>query len=172
MLARNAGICCLGEAFGMALVIPFPTEQKHQRERDEAISVGMRNEYERREHHCKVPIVDSAIGAAAVFHKPRLEGAEKEDANHIANAVGKSDQDQNSCIYNIGKIKRADRAVKRKPSRNNGKGALPRLKARLFGFGRDEIACKLLLASGTFKLRGKESASHFNGVNYPYHNEK
>ena len=95
----------------MALVIPFPTEQKHKRECDEAICVGMRNEYERCEHHCKVPIVDSAVGAAAVFHKPRLEGAEKEDANHIANAVGKGDQDQNSCIYNICKIKRTYYAV-------------------------------------------------------------
>ena len=111
MLARNAGICCLGETFGMALVIPFPTEQKHKRECDEAISVGMRNEYERREHHCEVPIIDSAIGAAAVFHKPRLKWAEKEDANHIANAVGKGDQDQNSCIYNICKIKRTYYAV-------------------------------------------------------------
>ena len=71
----------------------------------------MGHEYERGEHHCEIPIVDAAIGATAVLHKPSLKGTEEEDANHIADAVGESDEYKYPRINNIKKIKRADDAV-------------------------------------------------------------
>ena len=104
MLAGNAGVSRFGKAFGMASVIPFPTEQKQKRECNEAVCVRMRYENEGREHHCEVPVVDTAVGTASVFHKPGLEGAEKEDADHIANAVRESYEDQYSRVDNIRKI--------------------------------------------------------------------
>ena len=125
MLAGNAGVRRLGKAFGMAAVGPFPANQDRQRKRDEAIRIGVRNEDQRCEHHREIPIVYAAIGTASVFHKPRLERAEKEDADHITNAVCKGDEDQNSRIYDTRKIYEPDYSVECKPSCRNGEGALP-----------------------------------------------
>ena len=104
VFAGNAGVGRLGEAFGVASVGQFPTEQKQERHQNEAICVRMRNEYEGREHHREIPVVDSAVGTASVFHKPGLEGTEKEDTDHIANAICKCYKDQYSRVDNIRKI--------------------------------------------------------------------
>ena len=152
MLTGNASVRRLGKAFGVAAVVPFPANQDRQRKCDEAIRIWVRNEDQRCEHHCEIPIVDSAIGTASVFHKPRLERAEKEDADHIANTVCEGDEDQNSRIYYIREIKDSDYSVECKPSRRNGEGALPRLKARSFLRGWDKISCELLLTTGTFEF--------------------
>ena len=104
VLTRNAGVGRLGKAFGVASVGQFPTEQKQKRERNEAIRIRMLNEYEGRKHHREIPVVDTAVGTASVFHKPGLEGAEKEDADHIANAVRESYEYQYSRVDNIRKI--------------------------------------------------------------------
>jgi len=168
ILAGDAGVGALGETLGVSLIIPLPTEQEHKGERNEAVSIRVRNKDEGREHHRKIPIIYTAVGAASVFHKPSLEWAEKEDAYHIANTVSKSDKDKYAGVNDVCEIKRPDRAVEGKPSRRDGKGAPRGLEGGLFLFSRDKIAGKLLLAAGAFKLGGKESASHFNGVDYPY----
>ena len=111
MLTGNASVRRLGKAFGMAAVIPFPANQDRQRQCDEAIRIGVRNEDQRREHHREIPIINPAVGTASVFHKPRLERAEKEDADHIANTVCKGDEDQNSLIYDTGEIENSDYSV-------------------------------------------------------------
>ncbi len=83
----------------------------------------MWDEDERSEHHRKIPIIYAAIGAASVFHKPSLEGAEKEDAYHIANAVSEGDEYEYARVNDICEIENSDRAVEGKPSRRNGKRA-------------------------------------------------
>ena len=111
----------------------------------------MGDENERCEHHCEIPIIDPAIGAASVFHKPSLKRAEKQYADHIANAVGEGDEDQDARIYDTREIENSDYSVECKPSHGDSEGALPRLKARsAFGCG-NEISCELLLTAGAFE---------------------
>ena len=152
VLTGNAGVGRLGEAFGMASVGQFPTEQKQKGQYDEAIRVRMRNEYEGREHHREIPVVDSAVGTASVFHKPGLEGAEKEDADHIANAVSEGDEYEYARVNDICEIEYSDRAVEGEPSRRDGESAPRGLQFGFFGLCRDKIAGKLLLTTGTFEL--------------------
>jgi hypothetical protein len=127
--------------------------------------VGDKNE--RREHHCEIPVIYTAIGAASVFHKPCLEGAEKEDAYHIANAVCESYQDEYARVNDICEIKDPDRAVEGKPSRRDCKCAPRSLQLGLFLVSGYIIAGKLLLTPGTFELGWEKPASHFNGIDYP-----
>ena len=152
MLTGNAGIGRFGKSFGVSAVVPFPANQDRQRKYDEAIRIRVRNEDQRREHHCEIPIVYAAVSTASVFHKPRLERAEKEYADHIANAVCEGDEDQDSRIYDTREIENSDYSVECKPSRRNGKGTLPRLKVRSFLRGWDEISCELLLTTGAFEF--------------------
>ncbi len=172
VLTRNAGVRRLGKAFGVAAVVPLPAEQNHQRERDEAIRIWMGDENEGCEHHCEIPVVDPAIGAASVFHKPSLKRTEKQDADHIAHAVCKSNEYEYSRVDDIGKIESSNDAVKRKPSHSDAEGALPRLETRSVFGRRDKIPRKLLLAARTFEFGGKESARHLDCVNDPYKCEK
>ena len=151
IFAGNAGVGRFGKAFGMAAVIPFPANQDRQRKCDEAVRIGVRNEDQRCEHHCEIPIINPAVGTASVFHKPRLERAEKEDADHITNAVCKGDEDQDACIYDTGEIENSDYSVECKPSQGDSEGALPRLKARSFLRGWDKVSCELLLTAGAFE---------------------
>ena len=111
MLAGNAGVRRLGKAFGMAAVGPFPANQDRQRKRDEAIRIGVRNEDQRCEHHREIPIVYAAIGTASVFHKPRLERAEKEDADDVADGIGDRDQEENAAVDDVREIQRTDHTV-------------------------------------------------------------
>ena len=151
MLTGNAGIGRFGKAFGVTAVVPFPANQDRQRKCDEAVRIGVRNEDQRCEHHCEIPIINPAVGTASVFHKPRLERAEKEDADHITNAVCKGDEDQDAWFYDTGEIENSDYSVECKPSCRDGEGALPRLKVRsAFGCG-NEISCELLLTAGAFE---------------------
>ena len=92
----------------------------------------MRNENERCKHHCKIPIIYAAIGAASVLHKPCLKGAEKEDAYHVANAVSESYQDEYARVDYICEIQYPNRAVEGEPSRRDGKRAPRRLQFGLF----------------------------------------
>ena len=112
----------------------------------------MGNKDERGEHHCKIPVIYAAIGAATIFHKPSLEGAEKEDADHIANAVSEGDEYEYARVNDICEIEYSDRAVEGKPSRRDGESAPRGLQFGFFGLCRDKIAGKLLLTTGTFEL--------------------
>ena len=160
MLAGNACIGCFGKTFGMTLIIPFPTEQQHQRERDKAIRVGMRNEYERREHHCKIPVIDAAVCAASVLHKPGLEGAEEEDADHVAHGIGQGDQQQDAFIEDARVVQRTENGVQGDPGGKYREGH----HALLIdggGIGDGNIVFgELLLTTGAFQLVGEEPQQH------------
>ena len=52
----------------------------------------MRNENIGGEHHGKIPIVDPTGGTAPILHEPCLERTEEQNADHIAYAIGKADQ--------------------------------------------------------------------------------
>ena len=172
MAAGGAGVGRRGESLGMAAVGPFPTDQYRQRKRDEAICVWVRNENEGREHHREIPVIDAAIGAASVLHKPGLEGAEEEDADHITNAVGEGDENENALIDDLRPIKQTDDAVEGEPRRGDGEGALPRLQSRCFFIRRDEIPRELLLTAGAFEPRWEETARHLDRVDDPDEREK
>ena len=112
----------------------------------------VRYEYEGGKYHGEIPIIYSAVGATAAFKEPSVEGAEKENAYHIANAVGKADKQKNAYVYYVKKVKRADSSVKYEPSYYGKEGPFPGY-VLYFAF-----ACwfivpfKLLLAAHAFKL--------------------
>ena len=91
MAAGGVGVGRCGESLGMAVVGPFPTDQNRQRKRDEAIRVGVWDENKGREHHREIPIVDAAVGAASILHKPGLERAEKQDTDDVAHRKADTD---------------------------------------------------------------------------------
>ena len=71
----------------------------------------MTEKYERGEHHDKIPVVYTAASAAFVFHHPCLEGAEKEDADHVTNGICQRHQDENTPVYNAGKVQRKNQCI-------------------------------------------------------------
>ena len=79
----------------------------------------MRNEDERRKHHGEIPIIDAARCATAVLHKPSLERTEKQNADHITNAVCEADQNQEPPINEGNGVENADHGVEREPSDRN-----------------------------------------------------
>jgi len=127
----------------------------------------MRNENKGCEHHRKIPIIDPAFGTASVFHKPCLEGTEKENADHIANAVGKAYKNKNAGIDNPEEIKKTEQSVERKPRGGNGKGAFPGMPIGLgFALGL-KVALELLLATHAFEPRRKKAEKHLYCINDP-----
>ena len=65
------------KSLGMDAVGYLPYKEKKKRRAEQAVSIPVRNEYQRSEHHRKVPVIYAAGGAASVLHKPGLEGAEE-----------------------------------------------------------------------------------------------
>ena len=104
VLATDALVGGFREAFGAQAEGDLPAQEQKKREGKECPSVGTRNEDERCEHHREVPVIDAAIGTASVFHKPSLEGAEKENANHIAHSIRQAYQNENILINKMKKI--------------------------------------------------------------------
>ena len=70
----------------------FPPDQKQQSQAKQSHGKNVVDEHQGSKHHRIVPIIDAATGAAFVFHKPCLEGAEKQDADHIAHGKGQADE--------------------------------------------------------------------------------
>ena len=58
----------------------------------------VQNEHKRSEHHGEIPIIYSAIGTATVSQKPRMEGTEKENADHVTYAICKAYEEENAHI--------------------------------------------------------------------------
>ena len=162
VLATDALVGGFREAFGAQAEGDLPAQEQKKREGKECPSVGARNEDERCEHHREVPVIDAAIGTASVFHKPSLEGAEKQDADHIAHAVGEGDEHENACVDDVGVIQEADHRIERDPYRRHGEGAFARHKCGCAFVRRHIIARKLLLATGAFEVRREETESHFH----------
>ena len=110
----------------------------------------MRNQYERRTKHSEIPIIDAAGRTATVFHKPRLERTEKQNADHITHAVREADQDQDPRVDQSDGIEQGDRGIACDPDGGDETGLFGRLYFRLLFVRRQIVFLKLLLATGTF----------------------
>ena len=109
--AVEAFICFCREALGVKTVGQLPSDKESDCTAEEAISIPARNENKRREHHCEIPVIDSAGRAASVFHEPRLERAEEEYANDVADGVADRDEDKYSLVDDSGQVQRSDHGV-------------------------------------------------------------
>ena len=76
----------------------------------------MRDKDERSEHHWEIPIIYSTRGAAFIFHHPRLERAEKQNADHIADGIRQGDKHQNTDVDQSCKIEHTDDSVQCYPA--------------------------------------------------------
>ena len=83
----QALICQGGETLGVELICKLPSHEESQRNEGKREGKASADEKHGSKHHCKVPVIDAAGGAASVAQKPALEGAEKEDAYHVAHRV-------------------------------------------------------------------------------------
>ena len=163
VLAAKRLVCALGKTLGMALVGDFPSEKNNERNEKKAIRIDAGNHQKRSANHCKIPIVNTAGGAAAILHKPGLEWAEEKDADNITNTVCQRYENKNVFIHRIGenKMKGEDGAVQGKPCQSYGQCSPCRLVLRLAGYlWRLVIFGKDLLASHALKLAGEQAADH------------
>ena len=95
---RQAAIRVFREPFGIETVQQFPLQQEKQGHAENAPTPSVHKENERREHHRIIPIIDTAIGTAFAVQYPCLEGTEEKHANHIADPVRKTDEDEYSLV--------------------------------------------------------------------------
>ena len=123
--AIETPICCRGEPFGMQTVAHLPPHQKGKSKPKKAVCINAGNKDERGKHHRKIPVVDAAGGTATVLHKPRLEGAEKKNTDHVANRVSQGEQNQNPLIEDAKKVQSTDYGVQRKPKGGDKRGYFP-----------------------------------------------
>lgn len=75
---------------GMKLVKNLPHQKQKKRYPQKAPGIKRGDEEKRREHHRKIPVINTTARTATVFHKPRLEGTEKQYTYHIANRIEKA----------------------------------------------------------------------------------
>ena len=135
----------------MSVHSDFPSCQQSKGKPKQAPRIDIWYKNKGSKHHCKIPIVDTAGRAASVLHKPRLEGTEKEDTDHITDTVCETDKDKDALIDEPKIIKRSDGTVKGKPRKSDGKCPFPRLQLWLGLPGRYIFFSELLLTSGAFK---------------------
>ena len=76
-----------GETFGITVDYIFPPCQQDQCQPQQAQAIPAADKNHRCPHHGKIPVVNAACGAAAVLHKPTLEGTEKQNTDHVAYGV-------------------------------------------------------------------------------------
>ena len=82
------------EAFGVFGVDDLPVDQYDGGGEEETPAEKIADEQHGREHHEMAPIVNTAIDTALVLHDARLEGAEENDADGIAQEIEDGDHDQ------------------------------------------------------------------------------
>ena len=168
-LAMRAGEALVGlliEALGMQMRRQLPEEKKQERNAEKPPREIMRNEDERREHHRIIPVIDTAAATALILHKPGLEGAEEEDADHIANRIKEADEEEDSIIDHREKIQCADRAVQKNPDKRHHPNGKRATFFALRALARKIVFRKLLLASHALKRGGKEAEDHFHKDNH------
>ena len=96
--ALEDNLCNLRKPFGMQVECNFPADQQCDRQYEQAPRIFLSHKKQRSEHHGIVPVVDPALAAAFVFHKPRLEGAEKQNADDITDRIRAAQKDHNPVI--------------------------------------------------------------------------
>ena len=166
-LAGEAGVGGLGEPLGVEAEGDLPAGEDAQGHGQQAPRVGVGDEEQRGKHHGEIPVVDAAGGTASILHEPHLEGAEEQDADHVAHAVGQADQEQDAYVNDMGEVQGGDGAVQhqpyqghryRTPTAGQDRGVLSRWL---------EITAELLLTPGAFQAGGEEAADHLGSVDQP-----
>ena len=74
----------LPEPLGMCGVYQLPVKEHDARHEEKTPAVEVLYEEHRSEHHEVAPVIDPAVYAALVVHDERLERAEEQDAEVIA----------------------------------------------------------------------------------------
>ena len=87
VLARKGSVGVLCESLGVELIHNVPKNEKEKTETEKAPGVNVRNEEQGSKHHCVIPVVDTAVGAALVLQEPVTDRTEEENAHDIAHAV-------------------------------------------------------------------------------------
>ena len=145
--AADTAVSIGGKSFGVQLIGYLPTEKKSERKGKHCQGEHVGDKHQRREHHGKIPIIYAAVGTAAILHKPRLEGAEEQNAYHIANAVSKADQHQRALVNNTKQVKPTHNAVQRHPYGNYRKCPFPRHESGLLLARWQKATLKYLLTA-------------------------
>ena len=142
-----------GKTLGMTPVCDFPAKQQSERTAQKRVGVYARDENQRGEHHGKIPIIDPAAGAAAVFHKPGLKRAKEQNANNITDRICNCNYNQNSPVNQSRIVKNSNHAVKKDPRPSNRRRPLPGLVHRRYIVAfRPIITPKLLLTAHTLQF--------------------
>ena len=108
VLAGETGVGAFCEALGTEPQGKLPAKQDDEGHGQKAPGVGVGDEEQGGEHHGEVPVVDTAGGTAAVLHEPHLEGAEEQDADHVADTVKEADQQENAHVDDMGEVQDPD----------------------------------------------------------------
>ena len=160
-----------GESLGMAKGEYFPYGKKQQRDTEQTPSIQTRDPHERRKHHRKIPIIDATASAAFIFHKPSLKRTEKQNADHIADGIGKTDQQQNSLVDHARAVQKSDHQIERDPSRRHGENASIGSLGRNGSLRWNKILFELLLTAHALRVRRKKAQKHFRDEDDPYRAE-
>ena len=150
MRAGEAGVGLFEKALGMQAEGELPNEQQQEGKSQKTPCIQARQKDERGEHHGIIPVVDAAASAAFVLHKPGLEGAEEENADHVADRVEKADEEQNTAVDQMRVIEHADQGVQRDPRQCHQSGGACRFDRGHGCLGGDKVDLKLLLAAHAF----------------------
>ena len=76
-----------GKPLGVPVECDLPPDQKCNGQSKKAPEITAPDKEQRGKHHCIVPVIDPAYGAAFVLHEPALERAEKQNADHITDRI-------------------------------------------------------------------------------------
>ena len=118
----QGGIAAIIKALRMLGVIQFPAQHDQQRHKEKAPGKEALDEHHRRVHHHMTPVIDAAIGTAAILHHKRLEGAPEELADKIGKEVEAGKQQQFRFADNIPGIEHGEHAVAQHPDDGNAPG--------------------------------------------------
>ena len=81
--AGHISVGVLRESFRVQEESDLPDRKQDDSNRKQAPCIKPRHEEQRREHHSEIPVVDPAGYTAPAFEEKHLEGAEKQDADHV-----------------------------------------------------------------------------------------
>lgn len=80
-------VCILRKIFGVSVKCDLPSEEKCQRDKQQAFKKQAVHKKERRKYHCIVPVIYSASAAALVFHEQSLKRTEEQNTYHVAQRI-------------------------------------------------------------------------------------
>jgi len=147
----------------------LPAEKQQQGQCHKHIGQGMPEENQGSEHHDKVPVIYTAAAAALVHHHPALEGAEEENADHVAHRIGEGNKNEHAPVDDSAEIQRKNQGIESDPEDNDRQhGFEGALSQGLFtGITSGAvILLEVLLAAHALELGGEEAKQHFQRENH------